>query len=220
MTDVSLARGRRQALGLLLGGAALASLTGCASSPPPRAMVIVPSLPQSAAASPQVTQANPAMAVSLAPIQVPEHWQRRSVVHLRGEAELATWPNAIWAERVEAGLTRRLSQALRQRAPEFGWATLEDRTTPRRLLIDVAQLDLHAARGQLVAVLNWRLLDRQGRQLDAGQLSQQMAVQVGSAQEEAAALGLWLDAQAPHIAARILAAPVVSDTADTTNSRR
>lgn len=220
MTDAVELGGRRHLAGLCLGVAWMATFAGCATAPAPRTLVIVPSLPQPAHEAPEGSAVNPAEVVSLAPIQVPEHWQRRSVVHLQGDAELVAWPDAVWAERVEAGLTRRLSQALRQRAPALGWWTAEGRATPRRLLIDVSQLDVHAGRGQLVAVLQWRLVDRQGRVLGAGRWRQTMSLAIGSAQEEASALGQWLDAQAEQIVAQVQALPAVSDTADTTNGRR
>jgi len=203
--------------GVLAWACAAALLAaGCASTPPPRALVIVPSLPDVSEATPP-TPTSTASPVALAPIKVPEHWQRRAVLHLRGEAELVAWPDAVWAERVETGLTRRLSQALRQRAPEQGWWVSDDAQTPRRLLVDVQQLDVHAQRGELVAVLNWRLVDRQGRGLDGGVLNERLQAPVGNAQQEAQALALWLDRQAQVIAERVQR---LSDKADTTTSQR
>lgn len=203
-----------------LAAAALAGLTlvaGCASPPPPRALVIIPSAPvvaspgaqasaQSSAASP-TAPATPSAGIALSPLRLPEHWQRRQVLHLRQDAELVAWPDAVWAERVETGMTRRLSQALRQRAPELGWWTGDDALGPRRLLVEVQQLDVHAARGEVVGTLNWRVVDRQGRVLDGGSLASPLHAPIGDAQQEAEALAKWLDAQADALAQRVRSLP-------------
>ncbi len=202
----------------LVCAAVVSMVTGCAS-PPPRAMVIVPSAPMpmpamaAPAASIATAAANPAATtpgdaarapgVSLVPLRLPEHWQRRQVLHLRQDAELVAWPNAVWAERLETGLTRRLSQALRLRSPEQGWWTGEEALGTRRLLVEVQQLDVHASRGEVVGMLNWRLVDRQGRVLDGGSLTQRVQATVGNAQQEAEALAQWVDAQAEALAPRL-----------------
>lgn len=193
--------------------AALLSIAGCASPPPPRAMVIIPSAPSvspaptSAPTSATVTAPAAPTAtttgIALSPLRLPEHWQRRQVLHLRNDTELVAWPDAIWAERVETGMTRRFSQALRQRAPELGWWTGDDALSPRRLLVEVQQLDVHAGRGEVVAMLSWRLIDRQGRVLDGGNLSDRLQAPIGDAQQEAEALAKWLDAQAEVLATRV-----------------
>ncbi len=180
--------------------AGLLLVTACASPPPPRALVIIPSAPLAVAAA---APASASVGIALAPLRLPEHWQRRQVLHLRHDAELVAWPHAVWAERVETGMTRRLSQALRQRAPELGWWTGDDALSPRRLLLEVQQLDVHAARGEVVGTLNWRLVDRQGRVLDGGSLSDRLQAPIGDAQQEAEALAAWLDAQAEGLAARL-----------------
>ena len=206
----------------LVCAAMLAVAAGCAS-PPPRAMVIIPSAPVQApvqaTASPTATaSATPATTaapgdaartpgVSLVPLRLPEHWQRRQVLHLRQDAELIAWPNAVWAERVETGMTRRLSQALRLRLPEQGWWTGEEALGTRRLLVEVQQLDVHASRGEVLGTLNWRLVDRQGRVLDGGSLTQRVQAPVADAQQEAEALAKWLDAQAEALAARLQGPP-------------
>lgn len=204
--------------------AMMALVSGCAS-PPPRAMVIIPSVPvqapvPSTAAPTTSTTTAPVMpattapgdatrapGVSLVPLRLPEHWQRRQVLHQRQDAELVAWPNAVWAERVETGMTRRLSQALRQRLPEQGWWTGEEALGTRRLLVEVQQLDVHAGRSEVLGTLNWRLVDRQGRVLDGGSLTQRVQAPVGDAQQEAEALAKWIDAQAEALAPRFKGAP-------------
>lgn len=184
--------------------AAVLLVAGCASPPPPRALVIIPSAPPALASA---AQATPSAGIALSPLRLPEHWQRRQVLHLRQDAELVAWPDAVWAERVETGMTRRLSQALRQRAPELGWWTGDDALSPRRLLVEVQQLDVHAARGEVVGTLNWRVVDRQGRALDGGSLTSPLHAPIGDAQQEAEALAKWLDAQADALAQRVRSLP-------------
>lgn len=182
--------------------AGLFLVAGCASPPPPRALVIIPSTPAVPVAGPEAP-ASTSVGIALAPLRLPEHWQRRQVLHLRHGAELQAWPDAVWAERVETGMTRRLSQALRQRAPELGWWTGDDALSPRRLLVDVQQLDVRADPGDIVATVSWRLVDRQGRVLDGGSLSNHLQAPIGSAQQEAQALAQWLDTQAEALALRL-----------------
>lgn len=216
-------RPRGRALAACVGAlAGVLLVAGCASPPPPRALVIIPSVSAGGATAhearqaPQAPQADgaeapapaasvptPLFGIALAPLRLPEHWQRRQVLHLRQDAELVAWPDAVWAERVETGMTRRLSQALRQRTPELGWWTGDDALSPRRLLIEVQQLDVHAARGEVVGTLNWRLVDRQGRVLDGGSRADRLQAPIGNAQQEAEALAQWLDAQAEALGARV-----------------
>lgn len=187
----------------LMGLMCAALLAGCAS-PPPRAMVIIPSAPVVAS---QPAEAARPSGVALVTLRLPEHWQRRQVLHLRHDAELIAWPNAVWAERVETGMTRRLSQALRQRAPELGWWTGEEALGARRLLIEVQQLDVHAGRGEVVGTLTWRLVDRQGRVLDGGSQTRRLAAPVAGPQQEAEVLAAWLDLQADGLASRLSSLP-------------
>lgn len=220
-------RPRSRTLAACVGAlAGLLLVAGCASPPPPRALVIIPSvsggmapaLEADSASAPTATPAPamhaapsasaasvpaPSLGIALAPLRLPEHWQRRQVLHLRHDAELVAWPDAVWAERVETGMTRRLSQALRQRSPELGWWTGDDALSPRRLLVEVQQLDVHAARGEVVGALNWRLVDRQGRVLDGGNRSDRLQAPIGNAHQEAEALAKWLDAQAAVLAERV-----------------
>jgi len=216
-------RPRSRALAACVGAlAGVLLVAGCASPPPPRALVIIPSVSAGGATAHDARQAHqadgadaasapapaasvsaPSFGIALAPLRLPEHWQRRQVLHLRQDAELVAWPDAVWAERVETGMTRRLSQALRQRTPELGWWTGDDALSPRRLLVEVQQLDVHAARGEVVGTLNWRLVDRQGRVLDGGSRADRVQAPIGNAQQEAEALAQWLDAQAEALGARV-----------------
>lgn len=199
----------------LTGTLALAglSLAGCASNPPPRMQVIIPSLaaaavaatPASAAASAPSAVALRHAHVALGVVRVPEYWQQRTVRHLGQGPELAAWPNAVWAERVEVGMTRRLGEALRQQAPDQGWWVADDLRAPSRLLVDVTQLDIDPQAGRLRAVVNWRLLDRQGQVQTWGTLTDDRAVTVHDALQQAEALGQWLDTVAARVTPQVRA---------------
>jgi uncharacterized lipoprotein YmbA len=203
---------------LPLAGVAWAALTfaGCASNPPPRMQVIIPSLlvaaaapastpPSTPEATPPAAPATRARQVALGVVRVPEYWQQRTVRHLGQGPELVAWPNAVWAERVEVGMTRRLGEALRQQAPEQGWWVADDLRSPSRLLVDVTQLDIDPQAGRLRAVVNWRLLDRQGQVQTWGTLTDDRAVTVHDALQQAEALGQWLDTLAARITPQVRA---------------
>jgi uncharacterized lipoprotein YmbA len=139
------------------------------------------------------------------------------VRYLSSDAQVQAWPGVVWAERVESGMTRRLAQSLRQIEPTLGWWLGEDLMAPRRLLLDVQQLDVVPARQQMVSMVSWRVIDRQARVLGWGTVSGSFNVAVDSPQGQAAALGQWLDLQAQWLAPRVAA---LSDSTDAPSSRR
>jgi uncharacterized lipoprotein YmbA len=189
---------RRRLLALLC----LAGVVGCATTPPPRTLIVIPSLP----VAPLATRAADGSAAVPASLQVvvgvvsvPEQWQHRSVRYQGQEAALVAWPGSIWAERIEVGLTRRLSQGMRVLMPAHGWWTHEDQGAKARLLVDIQQLDVDPAAGSLSAVVNWRLLSRQGTPLSSGAVSDHRNVVIRGADEQARVMGEWVDALARSI---------------------
>lgn len=207
-------------MALLSAAASAVLLQGCASSPPPRKLLVIPSAPQLADALNASTVTTPATArqsVAVAPIRLPESWQHRSVRYLNADSQVLAWPGVVWAERVESGMTRRLAQSLRQQEPTLGWWLGEDLMAPRRLLLDVQQLDVVPARQQVVSMVSWRVIDRQARVLGWGTVSGSFDVAVDSPEAQAEALAKWLDVQARWLAPRVVA---LSDTADAPSSRR
>ena len=218
----------RWRLALAAAAASTALLQGCANTPPPRKLLVIPSAPQQALNSAAeanaervaATVTSPSSArqsVAIAPIRLPESWQHRSVRYLSSDAQLLAWPGVVWAERVESGMTRRLAQSLRQIEPTLGWWLGEDLMAPRRLLLDVQQLDVVPERRQMISMVSWRVIDRQARVLGWGTVSGSFDVTVDSPQGQAAALGQWLDLQAQWLAPRVAA---LSDTTDAPSSRR
>lgn len=202
-------RGGGAALLTLCGIALAAALSGCASSPPARTQVIIPSLPPlvaTTASAPGGANAAPASAVTgvvLGIVGVPEYWQQRTVRYQGHDAVLAAWPNAVWAERVEVGMTRRLSQALRAQVPALGWWQADDLRAPLRLLVDVEQLDIDPQAGVLRSRVTWRLLDRQAQVKGRDTVNSQQPVAVHNASEQAEVMGQWLDGLAAQIAPQV-----------------
>lgn len=112
-------------LAMLAMLAMLATLAGCASPAPPTTLL---SLPPAALTGPGGTADAAAPAAStvaadrivvLRRVEVPEYLQSRRVRYRDNGATLAEWPNTVWAERLEVGVTREVAQALRAALP--GW---------------------------------------------------------------------------------------------------
>ncbi len=191
---------RRHLLSLLC----LIGVAGCASSLPPRRLIVVPSVPIAASASAPSLGGPSALAptglhVVVGVVSVPEQLQHREVRYQGDMSVLKSWPDAIWAERIEVGLTRRLSQALYQASPAQGWWTHEEEQAQARLLVDIQQLDIDPAQGRLSAMTRWGLVTRQGVTLASGSVRSQRVVVVHSAADQAMAMGEWVDGMAQEI---------------------
>ena len=153
---------------LALGLALL--LAACASGGAGRPQLLtLPAAPASVAAAAPAAQdvaavaARAARVLTLRRVELPEYLLSR---HLRYRADAATlgeWPEAVWAERIEVGVTRELAAALRARLPGWtvcngtcadgsagdvvlrvGFAPFDVRRSARRLQ---AQLDAYASAG-------------------------------------------------------------------------
>lgn len=199
---------RRRMAAILLA----AALTGCATSPPPRTLVIIPSTPGKQASMPS---ARPSFQISVGTISLPEHLQHRSVRYLNTDTELVAWPSAVWAERLEVGLTRRLIQGLLIAWPDPGWWAQEGVQTQARLLVDVRVLDMVPGTGKLLASVDWRLINRSGQALASGAVQSNRNVSVTSATDQAAAMGQWVDEVSDDIARHLPHSfPGLSDTSD------
>ena len=194
----------RGALPLIVAALLLAA---CASGGRPQ-LLTLPSAasPASAAAA---AAAAPARVLVLRRVELPEYLLSR---HLRYRADAATlgeWPDAVWAERIEVGVTRELAAALRARLPGWtvcdgscadgsagdvllrvGFAPFDLQRNARRL---VARLDAQAGAG---GAARWRL--QQG--LEA-------ALAADTPQAHAQAIAEVLGRGADALAARLLAEP-------------
>jgi uncharacterized lipoprotein YmbA len=108
----------------LLSIAAALLLTACASKDPPPLLLTLPSsalqaAPAAAAAAPDAT----ARTLVLRRVGLPEYLLSRRVRYRDSASSLADWPHTWWAERIEVGVTREMSEALRARLP--GWTVCE-----------------------------------------------------------------------------------------------
>ena len=138
---------------------AAALLCGCALSPtPPPLLLTLPSVPSApivaksmpgAERSPAAGLPGTAPLLAIRRVDIPEYLVARRVRYRTDASTLAEWPNTYWAERIEIGVSRAFSAALRQELP--GWAlcdaTCGDQRPTLALQVDLAPMDyLRSAR--------------------------------------------------------------------------
>ena len=132
---------------LLLAGAGL--LAACASDTPRATLITLPSLASDAAAPTAV--AGPVLVVRR--VAVPEYLASRRVRFRADASTLDEWPHTFWAERIEVGVSREFTAALRQALP--GWTLCEgtcaDRTAAYSLQVTLQPLDYQRRHGRLQA---------------------------------------------------------------------
>lgn len=191
---------------LLLSAALL--LAACASGGRPQ-LLTLPSAPAPVPPAAAAATATPARVLVLRRVELPEYLLSR---HLRYRADAATlgeWPGAVWAERIEVGVTRELAAALRARLP--GWTVCDGACadgTPGDLVLRVgfAPLDVQRATRRLQAAFDaqasaggvtaWRLQQR----IDG-------ALGADTPQAHAQAIAAALAAAADALAVRLRVAP-------------
>lgn len=131
--------------------AAAALLAGCAATPPPRTLLALP--PTVSGAAPAVRVAPDAPLLAVRRLDIPEHVQSRRVRFRAGAATLEEWPNTVWAERIEAAMTREFVAALRARLPD--WQVCESNCNERlpghALTVELQPLDALRAERRLHA---------------------------------------------------------------------
>lgn len=107
---------KRLSLAMVNGGwmCVMFFLSGCAGKAPPVVLLSLPSVAAPAAASPMVatSQAKPSPLIIVRRIQIPEYLQSAYVRYRDSAQTLAEWPATRWAERLEVGMTRHLTQQL------------------------------------------------------------------------------------------------------------
>jgi uncharacterized lipoprotein YmbA len=131
------------------GGAARPQLLTVPAAPLAAAFATAASAPAAPPASAPV--------LTLRRVELPEYLLSR---HLRYRADAATlgeWPDAVWAERLEIGVTRELAAALRARLP--GWTVCDGSCADGRaadivLRVGFAPLDVDRAARRLSAQLD------------------------------------------------------------------
>ncbi len=149
----------------LLGLLGLALLGACASAPPPRTLLALPPTVGVAAST-----GKPAPAPVPAPLRaleqraeapllvvrrlaIPEHLQSRRVRFRADASTLGEWPDTVWAERIEAAMTREFVAALRPRLPghEVCEASCGERLPTLSLTVELQPLDFMRASRRLQA---------------------------------------------------------------------
>lgn len=128
---------------------AVMSLGACASSDPPPLLLTLPSSALQAAPAAAPPASAPRTLV-LQRVGLPEYLLSRRVRFRDSASSLADWPHTWWAERIEIGVTREMTAALRARLP--GWRVCEstcadDSRDQVRLHIDFQALDFVRAGG-------------------------------------------------------------------------
>jgi uncharacterized lipoprotein YmbA len=117
-----------------------ALLAACASSTPAPVLLNLPPA-AGAAAAPAAPASAPLLAVRR--VEIPEYLVARRVRFRADAATLAEWPNTYWAERIEIGVSREFTSALRQQLP--GWPMCDlncgDQSPALNLAVTIAPMD-------------------------------------------------------------------------------
>jgi uncharacterized lipoprotein YmbA len=199
-----------------------AVLWGCASSAPPAATLLaLPTLGEPAAGA---TAAAPDPAAPERPVlvvrrlQLPEYLLARRVRYRAGDTTVDDWPGTFWAERIEVGMTRELSAALRARLPGWtlcnaacnggdGSATPAPALRSRTLQLEFAPLDYRRDRRELIAVVRGTLGAPDGA--PPQRVERRYVLQAGAdtPQAHAAVLGELLQRVAADVAPLATVAP-------------
>jgi uncharacterized lipoprotein YmbA len=99
----------------------LTALGACASADPPPLLLTLPSSALLVLQTAPTAPASPAQQRTLVVRRVglPEYLQSRRVRFRDSASSLADWPHTWWAERIEIGVTREMTEALRARLPDW-----------------------------------------------------------------------------------------------------
>ena len=144
----------------LLGLLGLALLGACASAPPPRTLLALPptvGVAASGASAPAplsaLAQRAEAPLLVVRRLAIPEHLQSRRVRFRADASTLGEWPDTVWAERIEAAMTREFVAALRPRLPghEVCEASCGERLPTQSLTVELQPLDFMRASRRLQA---------------------------------------------------------------------
>lgn len=119
-------------------------LGGCAASSSPPVLLTLPPAVVASTRPAVAPAAAPAPALVVRRLGLPEYLVSRRVRYRADASTLAEWPNTYWAERIEIGVLREFTAALRQQLP--GWvvceSTCDDRPEAMTLRVDLMPMDL------------------------------------------------------------------------------
>jgi uncharacterized lipoprotein YmbA len=126
----------------LVSLACLLLLGGCGTPVPAPVLLTLPPIAAEVAAAPPGSLATmPHLAVRR--VAIPEYLVARRVRYRADPATLAEWPDTYWAERIEIGVTREFTSALRQQLP--GWDLCQtscgDQEAGLTLQVDLVPMD-------------------------------------------------------------------------------
>ncbi len=192
---------------LKLAPLALAALlVACASpSPAPVLLTLPPAVSPQTVAVPAAPASAPLLA--LRRVALPEYLVARRVRYRADAATLAEWPNTYWAERIEIGVSREFTAALRQQLP--GWAVCDtncgDQSPALTLQVDLVPMDYLRASQRLQAQARLSLTrGAAGTQLlQTRQITYDVAGTADSAQSHAQAIAELIGRVAGEAAALV-----------------
>lgn len=119
-------------------------LAACASSTPAPVLLTIPPAAAATAVPAAAPAASGAAAIlAVRRIAIPEYLVARRVRFRADASTLAEWPNTYWAERVEIGVSREFTAALRAQLP--GWtlcdASCGDQIPALALQVEMVPMD-------------------------------------------------------------------------------
>lgn len=188
-------------------------LAGCASAPPPHTLLALPSLDgppatPGAGAAADAVAAPPVLVVRR--LALPEYLLARRVRYRDADASVGEWPGTFWAERIEVGMTRELTQALRAQLPGWTLCEAECATTTATpglaLRLELSPLDYRRDARELQAVARMSLECADHTLLQRSERRHVLSAAADSPQAYAAALGTLLQRVAQDAAALAQAA--------------
>lgn len=189
--------------------AALVALSGCAGVDAPRPRLLTVSPAPAGAAMAAASAAAASAVLVLRRVELPEYLLARRVRYRDDASTLAEWPDTVWAERLEAGVTRELAAALRQRLP--GWTVCDSACADGAagdavLRVEFNTLDLRRAQRRLQGSASAQLSQRNTTRWSWAQAIE-LPASADTPQAHADAIGAALGVVADALAARLRAPP-------------
>jgi uncharacterized lipoprotein YmbA len=208
----------------IMGLALMLSVAGCGSKPPTHWLALpLPRDVAPAASADSVAAQAPADSLEsrrvlvVRRVNVPEYLQTNSVRFRQSDSLLAEWPDVLWADRLEVGLTEHLVMRLRKQLPQ--WTVCERQCPPLAsgitLHLEFAPFDYVRPARELRAEARWQLSQRdkgagqsdkaapasmQTHRISEGMKGFALRVDSDSAAGQVAAMGALLDELATDLA--------------------
>jgi uncharacterized lipoprotein YmbA len=175
--------------------------------PAPAGGAALPGAPSGTAAAPVLVVRRPVL---------PEYLLARRVRYRVDDTTVDDWPGVFWAERIEVGLTRELTAALRAQLP--GWTLCEAEcpanARAQALRVEFAPLDFRRDRRELYTVVRTVLQGPDGTLQQRSEHPYTLHAAADTPQAHAAVLGELLRRVAADVAPAVRAAggaPVAAD---------